>query len=61
MKKLKVNNYPMVSPTPIVIVGTAVNGQANYTLGRKVGDVFQEGQSIKTLTKNTTHNPENMV
>ena len=30
MKKNKIENYPMVNPTPIVIVGTTVNGKANY-------------------------------
>ncbi|MCL2817315.1 MAG: flavin reductase family protein [Clostridiales bacterium] len=30
MKKTKIENYPMVSPTPIVLVGTTVGGRANY-------------------------------
>lgn len=31
MSKTKIENYPMVNPTPIVIVGTNVNNRANYT------------------------------
>lgn len=31
MKKERIENYPMVNPTPIVIVGATVNGRANYT------------------------------
>ena len=31
MKKVKIDNYPMVSPTPIIIVGVNVNNRENYT------------------------------
>jgi flavin reductase (DIM6/NTAB) family NADH-FMN oxidoreductase RutF len=30
MPKIKIANYPMVSPSPIVIVGTTVGGKPNY-------------------------------
>jgi flavin reductase (DIM6/NTAB) family NADH-FMN oxidoreductase RutF len=31
MGKVKIKNYPMVSPTPIVLAGADVNGKPNYT------------------------------
>jgi len=31
MEKIEIENYPMVSPTPIVIIGTNVDHKENYT------------------------------
>lgn len=31
MEKVKIKNYPMVNPTPIVLAGADVNGKPNYT------------------------------
>ncbi len=30
MNKIKINNYPMINPVPLVIVGAAVDGKPNY-------------------------------
>ena len=30
MSKVKVKNYPMVSPTPVVLAGAEVGGRPNY-------------------------------
>ena len=31
MEKVKIDNYPMINPTPIVIIGTNVDNKENYT------------------------------
>jgi len=31
MQKIKIKNYPMINPVPIVIVGADVNNKSNYT------------------------------
>lgn len=31
MQKIKIENYPMVNPTPIVLIGTTVEHKENYT------------------------------
>jgi len=42
VNKIKIANYPMVSPTPIVIVGTEVGGRQNYTTVGAFGVVCLE-------------------
>lgn len=42
MNKIAVKNYPMVNPTPVVIIGTMVNGKANYTTIGAFGVVCME-------------------
>ena len=41
MCKITVDNYPLVNPTPIVLVGAQVNGKANYATVGAFGVVCQ--------------------
>ncbi len=41
MEKVKIKNYPMVNPTPIVLVGAEVNGKPNYATVGAFGVVCQ--------------------
>lgn len=42
MEKIKIKNYPMISPTPIVLVGADVNGKPNYATVGAFGVVCTE-------------------
>jgi len=42
MNKIALKNYPMVNPTPVVIIGVVVNGKANYTTIGAFGVVCME-------------------
>jgi flavin reductase (DIM6/NTAB) family NADH-FMN oxidoreductase RutF len=42
MKKVKIKNYPMVNPTPIVLAGADVHGKRNYTTIGAFGVVCTE-------------------
>lgn len=54
MDKIKINNYPMVNPTPIVIVGADVGGKPNYATVGAFGVVCLEPVFYISL-KNTHH------
>ncbi|AET67226.1 conserved protein of DIM6/NTAB family [Desulfosporosinus orientis DSM 765] len=41
MEKVKIKNYPMVNPTPIVLAGADVNGKPNYATVGAFGVVCQ--------------------
>lgn len=42
MGKVKIKNYPMVSPTPVVLVGADVHGRPNYATVGAFGVVCME-------------------
>lgn len=42
MEKIKINNYPMISPIPIVLVGADVNNKPNYATVGAFGVVCLE-------------------
>ncbi len=54
MNKIAVKNYPMVNPTPVVIIGAMVNGKANYTTIGAFGVVCMEPVFYISL-KSTHH------
>ena len=54
MPKIKISNYPMVSPTPIVLVGAEVGGKPNYAAVGAFGVVCLEPLFYVSL-KDTHH------
>lgn len=54
MKKIKIENYPMANPTPIVIVGSEVDNKANYATVGAFGVVCQ-GPFFYISLKSTHH------
>lgn len=52
MQKTKVNNYPMLTPIPLVLVGAEVNGKPNYAAVGACGVVCLE-PVIYIALKNT--------
>ncbi len=52
MKKVRINDYPMINPTPVVIAGAIVNGKPNYVTIGAFGVVCQ-GPIFYISLKNT--------
>lgn len=62
MEKIKIKNYPMVNPTPVVLVGADVNGKPNYATVGAFGVVCLEPIfyiSLKSTHYTTTGVKEN--
>lgn len=53
MEKIKIRNYPMVNPTPIVITGADVNGKPNFATIGAFGVVCME--PIFYISLKSTH------
>jgi len=60
MNKIVVSNYPMVSPSPIVLVGAQAGGKANYATVGAFGVVCQ-GPIFYISLKHTHHTTKGVL
>ena len=54
MQKIRIKNYPMINPSPVVLVGADVNGKQNYATVGAFGFVCEKPVFYISL-KNTHH------